>query len=344
MKIALFGYGNVGRAVARLIEVRRSYLEKIGLYPKLVAVADSSGVAINPRGLDYFKLEEVKQKKGGVGFYPDYGKIGVKAIEIISDRLVDADILIEVTPTNIVDGEPGLTHIREALKTGLHVITANKGPLALAMPSLLELARYTGREIMFSGTVGGGTPFIRFAEKCLIGDRILGLEGVLNGTCNYILSSMEAGLSFEEALRNAQRLGYAEADPSMDIDGWDTACKIVILAVHILGIRITLKDVYVRGIRDVTERDLAEALRRGSTIKLIGSIDSGGKATVTPIEIPRSSPLAVPGNLNALTFHVEDLGSITVVGKGAGGIETAHAILKDLIELKARLGSRSMAT
>ncbi|MEM2739789.1 MAG: homoserine dehydrogenase [Candidatus Bathyarchaeia archaeon] len=338
MRIALFGYGNVGRAVARLLDSRRRYLEGAGLYPKLVAVADSRGVAINPGGLDCSKLEEVKRTKGSVGFYPNYGRIGIEAIEIISDRLIDIDVVIEVTPTNIVDGEPGLTHIREALKSGLHVVTANKGPLALAMPSLLELAQHTGRELMFSGTVGGGTPFIRFAEKCLAGDRILGLEGILNGTCNYILSSMEGGLSFEQALREAQRLGYAEADPSMDVDGWDTACKIVILAVHILGARITLRDVEVKGIRGVTEEYLAEAYRGGTTVKLLGSIDADrGKASVAPVEIPRNSPLAVSGNLNALTFHVENLGSITVIGKGAGGIETAHAILKDLIELKMRL-------
>jgi len=341
MRIALFGYGNVGRAVARLLESRRSHLERIGLYPKLVAVADSRGVAVNPRGLDYSKLEEAKLSKGSVGFYPDYGRIGVKAVEILSDRLVDVDVVIEVTPTNIVDGEPGLTHIREALKSGLHVITANKGPLALAMPSLLELAHHTGRELMFSGTVGGGTPFIRFAEKCLAGDRILGLEGILNGTCNYILSSMERGLSFEQALREAQKLGYAEADPSMDIDGWDTACKIVILAVHILGVRITLNDVKVKGIRGITEKHLAEAYKRGATVKLLGSVDVERRvASVAPVEVPRNSTLAISGNLNALMFHVEDLGSITVIGKGAGGIETAHAILKDLIELKARLQSR----
>lgn len=343
MRIALLGYGNVGRAVARLLESRRNHLEGIGLYPKLVAVADSRGVAINPGGLDYSKLEEAKRSRGSVGFYPDYGRIGVKAVEIISDRLVDVDVVIEVTPTNIADGEPGLTHIREALKSGLHVVTANKGPLALAMPSLLELARHTGRGLMFSGTVGGGTPFIRFAEKCLAGDRILGLEGILNGTCNYILSSMENGLSFEQALREAQRLGYAEADPSMDVDGWDTACKIVILAVHIMGARITLKDVEVKGIRGVTKEDLTEACKRGSTVKLLGSVDAKrGRAWVAPVEIPRNSPLAVSGNLNALTFHVEDLGSITMIGKGAGGIETAHNILKDLIELKMKLQYKSI--
>jgi homoserine dehydrogenase len=343
MRIALFGYGNVGRAVARLLESRRMHLERIGLYPKLVAVADSRGVAVNPRGLDYWKLEEVKLSKGSVGFYPDYGRIGVEAIEIISDRLIDSDVLIEVTPTNIVDGEPGLTHIREALKSGLHVVTANKGPLALAMPSLLELARHSGRELMFSGTVGGGTPFIRFAEKCLAGDRILGLEGVLNGTCNYMLSAMEGGLSFKQALEEAQRLGYAEADPSMDVDGWDTACKIVILAVHILGIRVTLRDVAVKGIREVTEECILEACRRGATIKLLGSIDSEKRiASVSPVEIPRNSPLAVPGNLNALMFHVEDLGDVTVIGRGAGGVETANAILKDLVELKQRLQSKGI--
>lgn len=341
MRILLFGYGTVGRAVARLIEEKRELLESEGLYPKIVGVADSRGVAVDPEGLSLELLEKVKSSKGTVGFYPGSGRLDVQAVDLVRDNMVEADVLVEVTPTNIEDGEPGLTHIREALKSGVHVVTANKGPLALAMHSLLELARYRGVELLFSGTVGGGTPFIRFAERCLAGDRILGLKGVLNGTCNYILTRMEEGLTFHSALAEAQRLGYAEADPSMDVDGWDTACKLVILANHLMKLRKTLREVEVQGIRDISRRDVQKAKTRGFSVKLLGVVEDG-KLKVSPVEIPERSPLSVPGSLNAVTFEVEVLGELTVIGRGAGGPETANAILKDLIEVKRRVQTRGL--
>jgi homoserine dehydrogenase len=262
------------------------------------------------------------------------------ALDVI--KSVEAEVVVEVTPVNIKNGEPALSHITKAFKTGKHVVTTNKGPLALAMPALTELAEYNNVYFRFSGTVGGGTPILEFAKRCLAGDRILAIRGILNGTTNYILTEMSQNhVTFQEALTNAQKLGYAETEPSMDIDGFDAACKVVILANWIMNKRITLRDVDRTGIRDVSLQALEEAAKRGNTIKLIGSID-GDKATVKPMEIAKTNPLCVSGVLNAVTFSTEYAGEQTIIGKGAGGMETASAVLRDLLDIRHKLATKQL--
>ena len=253
---------------------------------------------------------------------------------------MEAEVVVEVTPVNIKNGEPALSHITKAFKTEKHVVTTNKGPLALAMPALTELAEYNNVYLRFSGTVGGGTPMLEFAKRCLAGDKILAIKGILNGTTNYILSEMyQKHVSFEDALANAQKLGYAEREPSMDIDGFDTACKVVILSNWIMNKRITLKDVDRTGIRDVSLQMLEEAAQKNSTIKLIGSIEDN-KIAVKPTEIPITNPLCVTGVLNAITFSTEYAMDQTLIGRGAGGIETASAVLRDLLDIRRKLANR----
>jgi homoserine dehydrogenase len=264
----------------------------------------------------------------------------MSALDVIES--VEAEVVVEVTPVNIKNGEPALSHITKAFKTGKHVVTTNKGPLALAMPALTELADYNNVYLRFSGTVGGGTPMLEFAKRCLAGDKILTIRGILNGTTNYILTEMSQNrVTFQEALANAQKLGYAEREPSMDIDGFDTACKVVILANWILNKKITLKDVDRTGIRDVSLQALDEASKRGNTIKLIGSID-GNTTTVKPMEIAKNNPLCVSGVLNAITFTTQYAGEETLVGRGAGGIETASAVLRDLLDIRHKLANRML--
>src|SRR6185437_6331456 len=234
---------------------------------------------------------------------------------------VDAEVLLELTPTNLEEGEPGTTHIISAMKSGKHVITVNKGPLALAFPSLLELANYNGVMLRFSGTVGGGTPILDFAKRCLKGERIMSFKGILNGTTNYILSKMEEGLVFENALEDARQKGYAEAVPSLDIDGFDPAAKLVIMANWIMGMKVTMKDVNRIGIRDIKLSDIQRAHKRGNAIKLIAMCDNK-YLNVKPTEISKTDPLYVNGTLNAVTFSSEHSGQQTIIGRGAGGMET----------------------
>jgi homoserine dehydrogenase len=211
------------------------------------------------------------------------------------------------------------------------------------MPALTELAEHNKVFLRFSGTVGGGTPMLEFAKRCLSGDRILKLQGILNGTTNYILSEMgQSNMSFQDALVNAQKLGYAEKDPSMDIDGFDTACKIVILSNWIMGKKITLKDIEVTGIRGVTLEMLKDAVKRKSTIKLVGSVDDS-EVLVKPLEIPWSDPMCVSGVLNAVTFQTEYAATQTLIGRGAGGIETASAVLRDLLDIRHKLASKLLS-
>jgi homoserine dehydrogenase len=341
MRIILVGFGVVGKGVATILA--RRYAEHVrdyGLNPKIVAIADIDGAVINPRGLSPEKLEAIKQKGFPISKDPDFGKPGISALDVIES--VEAEVVVEVTPVNIKNGEPALSHITKAFKTGKHVVTTNKGPLALAMPSLTELAEYNKVYFRFSGTVGGGTPMLEFAKRCLAGDKILAIQGILNGTTNYILTEMSQNrVTFQEALANAQKLGYAEREPSMDIDGFDTACKVVILSNWIMNQKVTLKDVDRTGIRDVSLEALDEALKRGNTIKLIGSVD-GGKPTVKPMEVAKTNPLCVSGVLNAITFSTEFAGEQTLVGRGAGGPETASAVLRDLLAIRHNLADKML--
>jgi homoserine dehydrogenase len=339
MRIILVGFGVVGKGVATILA--RRYAEKVknfGFNPKIVAIADIDGAVINPRGLKPEKLKEIRQMGYPISADPDFGHPGISALDVIDS--VEAEVVVEVTPVNIKDAEPALSHITTAFKKGKHVVTTNKGPLALAMPALTELADYNNVYLRFSGTVGGGTPMLQFAKRCLAGDKILAIKGILNGTTNYILTEMTQNhVTFQEALANAQKLGYAEREPSMDIDGFDTACKVVILANWILNKKITLKDVDRIGIRDVSLQELDEASKKGNTIKLIGAINDNG-ATVKPSEIQKSSALCVSGVLNAVTFFTEFAGEQTLVGRGAGGMETASAVLRDLLDIRHKLASK----
>jgi homoserine dehydrogenase len=339
MRIILVGYGIVGKGVTTILARRYSEnLKDTGFNPKIVAIADIDGAVINPRGLSPEKLEAIKQRGYPISKDPDFGQPGISALDVIES--VEAEVVVEVTPVNIKTGEPALSHITKAFKTGKHVVTTNKGPLALAMPALTELAEYNNVYLRFSGTVGGGTPMLEFAKRCLAGDRILAIRGILNGTTNYILTEMSQNqVTFQDALSNAQKLGYAEKEPSMDIDGFDTACKVVILSNWIMNKKITLKDVDRTGIRDVTLQALEEAAKRNSTIKLIGSIE-GDKATVKPTEIPLTNPLCVSGVLNAITFSTEYAAEQTLIGRGAGGIETASAVLRDLLDIRRKLATK----
>lgn len=339
MRIILVGYGVVGKGVTTILARRYSEnLKDTGFNPKIVAIADIDGAVINPRGLSPEKLEAIKQRGYPISKDTDFGRPGISALDVIES--VEAEVVVEVTPVNIKTGEPALSHITKAFKTGKHVVTTNKGPLALAMPALTELAEYNNVYLSFSGTVGGGTPMLEFAKRCLAGDRILAIRGILNGTTNYILTEMSQNhVTFQDALSNAQKLGYAEREPSMDIDGFDTACKVVILSNWIMNRKITLKDVDRTGIRDVTLHALEEAAKRNSTIKLIGSIE-GYKAIVKPTEIPLTNPLCVSGVLNAITFSTEYAAEQTLIGRGAGGIETASAVLRDLLDIRRKLATK----
>ncbi len=328
MRLILLGLGVVGRAFLEQLKIeRRDLYESYGINPSIVAVANSKARIYNPEGIDTGSLIRYKEERGTLEGHPD--EVDMESAGLV--REIDAEVLVDVTPSNLTNGEPSLSYLKAALISGKHVITSNKGPLAWEMPALLEMFRNKGLKLLFSGAVGGGTPFLRFVKKCLSGERILSIRGVINGTSNYILNRMEEGLSFRIALEEARRLGYAEADPSADIDGWDSAAKLVILSNWAMDLGVTMNDVRVKGIRNVEISK--ELLFKGKTIRLIASADDSD-LKVQPEEIDKSDPLAVSDALNAVSFTAEISGRHTLVGKGAGGRETAAALIRDLVELK----------
>ena len=329
MRIILCGFGVVAQSFAKLLESRTADLyTKYGLKPRIVGVFDNNGSAIDSSGLNLGKLLTVKKKHGSVSFYEKNSD--KDASSMIHN--VDADVLIETTTSNYNDAEPGLSHIKDAMKSGLHIISVNKGPLALAFPSLMELASYNQVLMRFSGTVGGGTPILDYAKNSLSGERIISFQGILNGTTNYILSNMHAGMSFQTSLTDAKKRGYVEADESLDLDGLDAAAKLVILANWIMGMKVTMPDIKLTGIRKVSDSQIKNAEKNSSAIKLIASCN--GDLQVSPKEIPINDPLCVNGTLNAISFTSEHSGTQTIIGRGAGGIETASSILRDLIDIR----------
>lgn len=330
MRIILCGFGVVGQSLVKLFDSRSEDLyAKYGLKPRVVGVFDSKGSAVDSSGLDLEKLVETKKNHGSVKNYSST-KNKMSGIDMIKN--LEADVLIETTASNYKDAEPGMTHITMAMKKGMHVISVNKGPLALAFPSLLELATYNQVLLKFSGTVGGGTPILDYAKDSLRGERITSFAGILNGTTNYILTNMANGLTFESALKDAKDKGYVEADEALDLDGLDAAAKLVILANWIMGMKVTMPDIKCTGIRKVTTDDIKKAAKKKCAIKLIASCNK--ELEVGPKEVSVDDPLCVNGTLNAIAFTSEHSGTQTIIGKGAGGMETASSILRDLLDIR----------
>ena len=332
MRIILCGFGVVAQSFTSLLVSRSNELySKYGLKPRIVGVFDSKGSAYDSAGLNLKKLLDAKKKSGSVKAYKT--KSQVSGIEMI--KTFDADVVIETTASNYKDAEPGMSHIITAMKQKMHVISVNKGPLALAFPSLMELAEFNQVLLRFSGTVGGGTPILDYAKNSLLGEKIISFQGILNGTTNYILSNMTHGMSFDEALSDAKQKGYVEADESLDLDGLDAGAKLVILANWIMGMKVTMPDITRKGIRDVNTDDIKKAQKNSSSIKLIASCDD--TLTVSPIEVKNDDPLCVNGTLNAIAFTSKHSGTQTIIGRGAGGIETASSIIRDLIDIRKEI-------
>ncbi|MCK4651662.1 MAG: homoserine dehydrogenase, partial [Methanosarcinales archaeon] len=261
LRISIIGFGAVGQGVADVL-MRTNHPVKV------VAIADSSGAVVDESGVDLAAALKRKKDTGTVA------TTDMTAIDVIEST--DHEIVVETTPTEMETGGVGLIHIRKAFEMERHVVTSNKGPLVAKYSELRGLARKNNLHFRFEATVGGAMPIINLSEEALAGNRILAIEGVLNGTCNYILSRMDdEGVSYEQALGEAQELGIAEADPTADVDGIDTVAKIVILANSVFGMDVGYEDVDVTGIAKITPEAFKLAKDGGYTIRLIGEIRDG---------------------------------------------------------------------
>jgi len=322
-RISIIGFGAVGQGVARSILSKREYLNKQGIDLRVVGISDSKGCEINENGIDIEAALLRKKQKGSVAVAAG------KGFDIIRD--VEHDIVVEVTPTNIKNGEPGLGNMRAAFGSGKHVVTSNKGPLALHFSELKELAEDNGLFFRYEATVGGAVPIFNLVHEALAGNTVLGIEGILNGTCNYILTRMaDERMPYDLVLKEAQELGFAETDPTYDVEGIDSAIKLVIIANSVFSQAATYKDVDVTGINKITPEALELANKNDYVVKLVCEARDG-KLTVAPRLVPKRHPLAVGGTLNVASILTDLAGRITISGKGAGSIETASSILSDIL-------------
>ncbi len=338
-KLALIGCGTVGQGLLQILNDKRDYLrDTFGFEVKVVAISDKlKGSLLVPEGID---VPEVLAVLGAGKGLADYSKAAPGQAEPLDPldmiEKTDADIVAEMTYTDIKTGEPATSYIKKALRLGKHVVTSNKGPAALHYRELQLLARQNSVQFRIEGTVMSGTPVFHLAECGLAGNAIREVKGILNGTTNFILTKMETeGMDYGPALALAQKLGYAEADPTADVEGFDALAKVVILSNVLLGGSLKTTDVPCKGISAITKADVEAAKAQGFRYKLIGhtKIENGVvKASVSPQKLPITDPLAgVMGAQNALTFDTDLMGKITIQGAGAGKLETGFSILSDIL-------------
>jgi len=343
MKIAVIGCGTVGSGFLELLDEKQMLLkDKYNFTPGFVAISDPKiGSVYNEGGLNIKKILSLIENHDNINDYP-YGEKGWDSLKTIKDS--NADTIVEATPTNIETGEPGLTYIQTALEMGKNVATTNKGPIALAYHKLQDIALRQGCELRFEGTVIAGTPAINLTKHPLAGIRIKEVKGILNGTTNYILTRMESGMSYEEALREAQQKGYAETIPDADVKGWDAVAKIIIIANVLMGGNVTVGDVGRKGIDNITLDEVQQALKDNKHWKLIARArkENGSiKASVTPEVLGEDDPLSrIMGVTNAICFTTDVLRDITISGPGAGRRETGFALLSDLIDINRVKGGK----
>ena len=341
-KIALVGFGGVNRGLAQLVADRNDeWKASLGFGIKIVGVTDLFlGSIVAEEGLDAKQLVALPIEKGALAQMPG------GTAEALNEAVIKhsgADMIAEATFTNPVDGEPATTFCRWALESGIHVVTTNEGPIALHGAELKDLARRKGVAFEYEGSVMSGTPVIRLARQALAGVEVQGFEGILNGTSNYVLTRMKDGLTFNDAVAQAQQLGYAEADPTADVEGFDVRLKVVIPANELLNARLSVSDVACSGISSISPEDIAQASANGASWKLIGSAnrETNGsvRASVEARLLPNAHPLAgICGATNAVSFNTSLLGAVTVSGPGAGRIETAYALLSDIIAIHTTHG------
>lgn len=329
------GFGHVAQGLCKILLEKREVLkEKHNFEFEVVAVCSRSrGTMFHPAGLSLSYLNYLALNNNP---FADNLK-SWDAEDMIRES--NATVVIELAHTNLMDGEPALTHCRTAFKTGKHVICGNKGPAAVAYSQMKSLARKRGCAFLNEATVLSGTPTLSFFRNTLQGNRITGLRGILNGTTNFILGEMEAGSGYDQAVEKASSLGYLEADPSADLKGYDARAKLAILANELFDLTVEQSDIECEGITAITQVHIETARKEDKRWKLVATLSTEGDspiAVVKPEKIYLSDPLAqVNGSQNAITFSTDLLGDVTITGPGAGGRETGYAVLSDLLTLNS---------
>jgi homoserine dehydrogenase len=339
VRVLVCGFGRVGRSFARLLAAKRALAERgYGLALDLVGVGELSGSVLDPHGLPPDDTAAFFEARGGFAGHP-HGRAGWRGLDLV--REAEADVLVETTPTDIKTGEPALAHVRAALGRGLHVASANKGPFIRHYRELRLLAARHGAALKLSAAAAAALPTLDVAQTCLAGAEILAIEGVLNGTSNFILTRMRGGEEYAAALAEAQRLGIAEPDPTLDVEGYDTANKLALIANVCVDADLGPDDVERTGITGLTAGEVRGAAAGGRVYRLVGRAarDAGGRvrARVAPEALPADHPLAaVDGAEKAITYTTDTMHRVTVMGGKSDPRGAAAALLKDILNIYAR--------
>ncbi len=327
INIGLIGFGNVGQGFIRVLYKSIGKI-KSELNVKLVLkyIIDPVKGSVYGEELNLSRILNLIDVKGDIWDYP--GDRSLVALNPIEDK--EIDLIIEVTPTNLRNGEPGYTHIRKSLENGKHVITTNKGPIALYYSELTAYASKRNLYLGYEGTVMSGTPLIKLLQENLKMANVKHIRGVLNGTTNFILTHMKKGMGFSEALKEAQIMGYAEADPTMDIDGYDLLAKATIL-VNLLS----ENHVKPEQIDRISLKEYLDINGFNHNLKYIIDLDLENKKYIVSPKILNDEDIlnTLNGIENGVEIDTTYLGRIFIKGPGAGGIETGYAILSDLVDL-----------
>jgi len=336
--LLLVGLGNLGRRFAYLIADKREHLlHDYGLDIRIVGAADSGGAAIAEGGLDGREIERIKGSGRSVGELPGVGEPGMTGIQLIGS--VDADILCEATPVNMgQNAEPGLSHIRLALSRGMHVATPNKGPIVLAYQELIGLAKGHGVELRFDGTVAGGLPALDLGVRDLRGATIELIEAVPNLTTGYLIDLLAEGIPWDEAIERARSAGMLEADPSWDLEGWDAAAKLLIIARTVLGVDARIEEIERTGIVGIDPDWIRRERAGGRVVRLVARADRGEDGSyslkVGPEAIPADHPF---GRLKeremAILYETDIFGTIVSSIVEETPLPSAATILRDLLSI-----------
>jgi homoserine dehydrogenase len=350
LDLLLVGFGHVGTRFARLLDdLAPRLVESRGLATRIVGVATARhGAALAPAGLDPATLVARRAAGLDLGALHDAatGPPPRDGLEFIAraaalPTTADARVLVEATTLEPRTGRPALDHVRAALEAGLDVVTVNKGPAAVACRDLRELARRRGVEFLFEGAVMDGIPVFNLVRETLPAVRVLGFRGVVNSTTNYVITALEEGRTAAEAIAEMQAAGIAEADPSLDLEGWDAAAKVAVLANALMDADLTPDAVPREGIADLTAGRVQEAVARGARIRLVAQARREGsriESRVAPTELPAGDLLAtLRGTANALVLETDVLGELAVVQPRGSLEQTAYALVTDLASLSRRL-------
>lgn len=335
-KIVICGLGTVGREFLKLARERKNLVkQKYGLEMQVIGIAELGG-SLYDEGKE-LPLEEIISTLAQGGKIQTLGSIWKK--DLSGRELLEtakADILVETTPTNLQDGEPGTTHIRTAIKEGMDVVSANKGPLVLYYSELQKEAKKHGSRLFISAATAAALPTLDVGILSTAGAKVLNFEGILNGTTNFILTKMtKEGVDYESALKEAQQLSIAETNPKLDVEGYDTANKCVLIANRLFDLNLDINKVEREGITGVTQEDIKAAKDEGKVIKLIGkAFEENGeyKLTIKPEKIDATHPLAsINLSEKGVSFTTDILGQITISGGKSSPVGAAGALLKDII-------------